>query len=125
MVEQDPARPAPVRSTELERQMRQIGERFLTRTLSEAAALRPVVEALKPGDLQTLHDLELFAHRIHGSGAMFGFGALSQCAGAFERQLASTKAGGSGSPRALDPIRDQFALLEAIGKTTLQGLASA
>lgn len=125
MVEQVPGSPAPVRSTELERQMRKIGERFITRTLSEAAILRPIVESLGPGDLQALHDLELFAHRIHGSGAMFGFAALSQCAGVLERQLVAVRTGGQDSTPAVGDIRDQFALLEAVGKTTSQDMARA
>src|SRR5688500_7107869 len=73
--------------------MSEIGERYIRRTLGEMAQLREFLEQLRGGAQQALKDIEHMAHKIHGSGAMFGFDAVSDCARELE-VLAGTRPGG-------------------------------
>jgi HPt (histidine-containing phosphotransfer) domain-containing protein len=65
-------------------QVSQLGEKFLRRTQAEATVLGDLCERIQAGDLTVLPQLEAMAHKIHGSGAMFGFPAVSECAGEIE-----------------------------------------
>jgi HPt (histidine-containing phosphotransfer) domain-containing protein len=66
-------------------QVSELGEKFLRRTQAEATVLRDLVERIQAGDMTVLPEVERMAHKIHGSGAMFGFPAVSECAGEIER----------------------------------------
>jgi chemotaxis protein histidine kinase CheA len=66
-------------------QVSELGEKFLRRTQAEATVLRDLVERIEAGDMTVLPELEAMAHKIHGSGAMFGFLEVSECAGEIER----------------------------------------
>src|SRR5262245_4392109 len=66
----------------LARQMMEIGNRYLRRTLGELDKLKQLVAAAN--DAATLKEIEHLAHKIHGSGAMFGFDAVSARAGEME-----------------------------------------
>ncbi len=73
----DPA-PAPAPAPSLRQHVTQFARRFLQRTRPEVARLSSLVEHMQPADAALLVELQELAHRIHGSGATFGFVALSQ-----------------------------------------------
>jgi HPt (histidine-containing phosphotransfer) domain-containing protein len=68
----------------LRQQMAQIGTRYLTRTLGELHRIRELAAQVQSGSAAELKDLEHAAHKIHGSGAMFGFEQVSDRAGEIE-----------------------------------------
>ena len=68
----------------LRQQMAQIGVRYLSRTLGELRRMQDLLHAALSGTPALFKDLEHLAHKIHGSGAMFGFDALSDRAGEIE-----------------------------------------
>lgn len=61
----------------LRQQMAQIGVRYLTRTLGELRRIRELITEVESGSPTALKELERAAHKIHGSGAMFGFQEVS------------------------------------------------
>jgi HPt (histidine-containing phosphotransfer) domain-containing protein len=61
----------------LRQQLQEIGTRFLQRTLREIEPLEELRRRLRAGDRTCLIEIQRLAHRIHGSGAMFGFDAIS------------------------------------------------
>ena len=65
----------------------EIGSRYVKRTLGEMTELRRLLDAAVSGDAAAFHQIGRLAHRIHGSGAMFGFNALSDVAGRLERTV--------------------------------------
>jgi HPt (histidine-containing phosphotransfer) domain-containing protein len=58
----------------------QLGEQFLLRTRAEILVLRDLIERVHRGDSTVVDQLEHLAHKIHGTGATFGFEAVSECA---------------------------------------------
>lgn len=74
---------------ELQRQIADIGVRYLKRTLGELADLRAAFEDARRGSSEALRELSRMAHKIQGSGATFGFDAISGRAYEVE-QLASS-----------------------------------
>jgi CheY-like chemotaxis protein len=63
----------------VQRHVTQLADRFLQRTRDEAALLHSLAEHLD-GDPIVMEQIERLAHKIHGSGSMFGYGAVSTCA---------------------------------------------
>ena len=61
----------------LRQQMATIGTRYLTRTLGELGRIRELHTEVEAGTTTSLKELERAAHKIHGSGAMFGFHSVS------------------------------------------------
>jgi HPt (histidine-containing phosphotransfer) domain-containing protein len=80
----------------LQQQMAQIGVRYLGRTVSEMQRMHELLQLSLSGSPAVLKDLEHLAHKIHGSGAMFGFDTLSDHAAQIEH-LAAFLAEGEGS----------------------------
>jgi len=74
---------------ELREQVKVLGEKFLLRTADQITTLRAHVARLRAGDEDVLVAMQELAHKIHGSGAMFGFAALSDRAGEIERLIAA------------------------------------
>ena len=68
----------------LKQQMAQIGTRYLGRTLGEMQRMRELLQSALNGSPALLKDLEHLAHKIHGSGAMFGFELVSDQAAQVE-----------------------------------------
>lgn len=68
----------------LRQQMAQIGGRYITRTLGEMQRIRDLSALAQSGSAADLKELERAAHKIHGSGAMFGFHLVSDRAGEIE-----------------------------------------
>lgn len=79
----------------LREQLASIGARYLTRTLAELKRINELASQAEGGSSTALKDLEHAAHKIHGSGAMFGFNELSDHAGTIE-QIAGHLADGDG-----------------------------
>ena len=63
---------------QLQQQMAEICNRYLRRTFGELTRLRELVSTLESGAAALWEELEHLSHRIHGSGAMFGFDAVSE-----------------------------------------------
>jgi HPt (histidine-containing phosphotransfer) domain-containing protein len=63
---------------ELQQKIADIGVRYIQRTSGELAGLRGLIEKVRAGNAAALKDIEHLAHKIYGSGAMFGFEAVSQ-----------------------------------------------
>ncbi|HSY07635.1 MAG TPA: response regulator [Steroidobacteraceae bacterium] len=68
----------------LQREVTQLGRRFLERTRGEAITLHSLVEHAHNGDPLVIDQIEHLAHKIRGSGSMFGYAAVSACAGDLE-----------------------------------------
>ena len=68
----------------LTQQMAQIGSRYILRTLGELQRMQELLQNVLSGSPAHLKDLEHLAHKIHGSGAMFGFDRVSDHAGEIE-----------------------------------------
>ncbi len=67
-----------------QQKMLEIGDRYLRRTAMELGRLRESMHALKVGEHHRLREVVQIAHKVHGSGAMFGFHEVSDAAGALE-----------------------------------------
>jgi two-component system, OmpR family, response regulator len=70
---------------ELQEEVKALHDAFLVRTRTEAVTMRVLVERSLAGDRSALTQLEMLTHRIHGTGAVFGFNAISDCAEGLER----------------------------------------
>jgi DNA-binding response OmpR family regulator len=85
------SRISPVSNKAADKEARSLGElaavreNFLQRTRGELPLLRERLARIQEGDSTGLAQLQNFAHRIHGSGAIFDFAAISQSAGQIER----------------------------------------
>jgi HPt (histidine-containing phosphotransfer) domain-containing protein len=81
--------------TPLQKKIADLGDRFLLRTLEDLVQMRVLAGQLADGDAAgSRAQMEKLAHRIHGSGATFGFDAISDVAGEIER-LSTTSASGA------------------------------
>jgi HPt (histidine-containing phosphotransfer) domain-containing protein len=103
---------------QLQKQIADIGVRFLKRTIGEVSQLREFLDSARAGSLDSLKQLERLGHKIHGSGAMFGFDELSKRASEIER-LAST---GRNDSKSLDRIEEALRALEVqVDKAAREG----
>lgn len=94
---------------ELREQVKLLGEKFLLRTADQITTLRAHVASLRNGDREVLAGMLELAHKIHGSGAMFGFAALSERAGDIERLIAAEPAATRAMPDRLSALIDELA----------------
>jgi HPt (histidine-containing phosphotransfer) domain-containing protein len=102
--------------TKAERQLREqvaaLGVKFLLRTQEQTVSLRELLASLSHGDESVLTRMQELAHKIHGSGAMFGFEELSRFAGEIEqlvydrRQGSEATAGADFVPRLAHSIAE-------------------
>jgi chemotaxis protein histidine kinase CheA len=69
---------------QLNAKLAELGQRYLRRTADETVAIRAAVERYAGGDLNALNEIERAAHRIRGSGGMFGFNVVSDAASELE-----------------------------------------
>jgi len=69
---------------ELQQKIADIGGRYIQRTAREVAGLREMIAKASAGNAAALKDIEHLAHKIYGSGAMFGFETVSEHARALE-----------------------------------------
>ncbi len=108
------------RSEELQQQMEKIGGRFLDRVLADFDSMETALQELRSGNASAAGTLEMSAHRIHGSSAIFGFAALSEVAGALEALLMAVRS--QGDPVAAAP--DIAAHIDAV-RTAAQAARAA
>jgi len=95
---------------QLRQQVKLLGEKFLLRTAGQITTLREQMLRLRAGDRDALVVIQELTHKIHGSGAMFGFADLSDRAGEIERLIVA----GDDTLDRLDTLIDQLgAALEA------------
>jgi chemotaxis protein histidine kinase CheA len=66
---------------QIQEKMRSLGERYLRRTYSEVSQLETCLTQMRSGSREAIKEMERLMHKIRGSGAMFGFAELSDCAG--------------------------------------------
>ena len=66
---------------QIQEKLRSLGERYLRRTYGELDQLESAIEDLRAGSAGALKEIERMMHKIRGSGAMFGFSEISDCAG--------------------------------------------
>ncbi|HKS54466.1 MAG TPA: Hpt domain-containing protein [Steroidobacteraceae bacterium] len=69
---------------ELQRKIADIGGRYIQRTAGELLSLRDMIGKVRDGSAAACKDIEHLAHKIYGSGSMFGFEAVSEAARALE-----------------------------------------
>jgi HPt (histidine-containing phosphotransfer) domain-containing protein len=63
---------------ELQRKIADIAGRYIRRTAGELAGLRELVAKVRAGNAAAAKEVEQLAHKIYGSGSMFGFEAVSE-----------------------------------------------
>ncbi len=113
-----------VESLEFDEKWQQLKERFVQRLVVRFADIDRAWASLgkQPDDMEALSDLFHLVHSLAGSGATFGFEALSECARQLEPvidpQLATGRAPVEGGRRAtilraLELIRAQAHLINA------------
>jgi HPt (histidine-containing phosphotransfer) domain-containing protein len=69
---------------ELQQKIADIGGRYIQRTAGEISGLPDMIAKVRAGDAAACKEIEHLAHKIYGSGAMFGFDAVSDQARALE-----------------------------------------
>ncbi len=84
----------------LQQHVTQLGDKFLRRTQADTEMLCELIERVHRGDLSVLIQMQRIAHKIHGSGALFGFPAVSEAGRETEHLIddlisRSTGAGGA------------------------------
>jgi chemotaxis protein histidine kinase CheA len=101
---------------QLREQLKALGEKFLLRTAGQITTLREQMLRLRAGDHEALVVIQELTHKIHGSGAMFGFAELSDRAGEMERLVFAGTSGDEALDR-LDTLIDELsAALAATGR---------
>jgi chemotaxis protein histidine kinase CheA len=75
---------------QIQEKLRSLGERYLRRTYGELDQLDNAIEDLRAGSAGALKEIERMMHKIRGSGAMFGFTEISDCAGRGEMLCVSS-----------------------------------
>jgi HPt (histidine-containing phosphotransfer) domain-containing protein len=104
--------PDPAAEQQMRQQVRTLAERFLRRTTDQVAAFREQLSRLSQGDTSVLQAVQDVAHKIHGSGAVFGFPQLSDCAEVLERTSAAmVKATAGGGPSKHVEYTEQLSVL--------------
>jgi HPt (histidine-containing phosphotransfer) domain-containing protein len=63
---------------ELQQKIADIAGRYIQRTAGELAGLRELIGKVRAGNTAAVKDIEQLAHKIYGSGSMFGFDAVSE-----------------------------------------------
>jgi chemotaxis protein histidine kinase CheA len=81
----------------------ELGAKFLERTRGEALVLRELLERAHLGDSTVIDQLEHLAHRINGTGATFGFAAVSECAAEIEHLVEGLKARDVSADATIEP----------------------
>jgi CheY-like chemotaxis protein len=87
----------------------QLGDRFLQRTRDETVTLHTLAEHAHDSDPVVIAQMERLAHKIHGTGSMFGYEAVSICAADLESiveglRLRDAVAGTAIEPQVLESL---------------------
>jgi chemotaxis protein histidine kinase CheA len=86
---------------QFQQKLAEIGDRYLRRTQAEIARLHQLLVQARAGDAKALVQMGQIGHKVHGSGAMFGFDAVSDVAGTLERLVDGHRARGEPTTPAL------------------------
>jgi HPt (histidine-containing phosphotransfer) domain-containing protein len=98
---------------ELQNRIAQIAVRYLDRVTKELEQLRTLIDAAAGGNLQPVRDIEVLAHRMHGSGAMLRFDEISGSASDLERMAAEfLRAGQADQPQMIVVLQRLQAAVE-------------
>ena len=100
---------------ELQQKISDIAGRYIQRTAGEIVALRDLIGKVRAGDAAALKDIQQLAHKIYGSGSMFGFEAVSEQARELELAARSI-----GDPKMLDRLQKHADGLEQQVQSALQ-----
>ena len=95
----------------MQKQIAEIGTRYLRRTLSELPQMREVLDRLAGDPAQAaglLQEIERMAHKIYGSGAMFGFDIVSGRA----REVELIAAERASDAESIERLRERVTALE-------------
>jgi HPt (histidine-containing phosphotransfer) domain-containing protein len=65
-------------SDELQQRIADIAGRYIQRTAGELGGLRELIAKVRAGNTAAAKEIEQLAHKIYGSGSMFGFEAVSE-----------------------------------------------
>jgi two-component system OmpR family response regulator len=108
--------PDKVEEIDEDEEVQALREAFIARTRHEVVAMRDLLSRSTQGDRDALVQLEKLTHRIHGTGAVFGFSAISDCAEVIERMTERLLAqNGTGeSVRDTQAVRDLQARYEQL-----------
>lgn len=93
---------------ELQQKIADIAGRYIQRTAGELTGLRELIAKVRAGDTAALKDIEQLAHKIYGSGSMFGFEAVSEQARELEIAAKDTT-----DPQMIDRLQKYADALEA------------
>jgi HPt (histidine-containing phosphotransfer) domain-containing protein len=93
---------------ELQQKIADIAGRYIQRTAGELAGLRELIAKVRAGNSAALKEIEQLAHKIYGSGSMFGFEAVSEQAR--ELELIAKDAA---DPQMIDKLQSRADALEA------------
>src|SRR5262245_51158022 len=63
---------------ELQQKIADIAGRYIQRTAGELDGLRELIAQVRAGNTAAAKEIEQLAHKIYGSGSMFGFEAVSE-----------------------------------------------
>ena len=78
---------------QIRQRMQELGVKFAKRTQGELKSMQDLVEQARQGEAGAARNLELLAHKIHGTGATFGLTGISNAAGEIERVATQAVAG--------------------------------
>ena len=92
---------------ELQQKIADIAGRYIQRTAGELTGLRDLIAKVRAGNSAALKEIEQLAHKIYGSGSMFGFEAVSEQARELELAARDTA-----DPRMIDKLQAHADALE-------------
>lgn len=104
---------------ELQQKIADIAGRYIQRTAGELNGLRDLIGKARAGSAAAVKDIEHLAHKIYGSGAMFGFEAVSERARALELAAKDTT-----DPGMLDRLQQHADGLEQQVQAALRARAA-
>ena len=100
---------------ELQQKIADIAGRYIQRTSGELGGLRELIAKVRAGNAGAAKEVEQLAHKIYGSGSMFGFEAVSEQAR--ELELVAKEAV---SPQMVDRLQTLADALAARVQAALQ-----
>jgi two-component system OmpR family response regulator len=116
---------------EVQAQVDSLTVSFLQRAWTDVITLAKMIGRAQAGDRSVLPEIERISHSIHGAGAMFGFPAISEVAGAMARMIAACAASSVShgcasellAPRLLEASKQLAQEVEAAWQTAPQSAA--
>src|SRR5262245_59051026 len=93
---------------ELQQKIADIAGRYIQRTAGELGSLRELIAKVQAGHTAAAKEIEQLAHKIYGSGSMFGFEAVSEQARELELIAKDTT-----DPQMADKLQVRADALEA------------